>query len=117
MGFAVKIARAVTVNVEAAHSDEHGRIHGHSYLVECWTEADIDLPAFETEVRKQARRVDHTTLENSIGGCTMEALGSWFMARRYGPADDVRLCRVVVRRPTLGYVVMVEPRGIEPLTS
>jgi 6-pyruvoyl-tetrahydropterin synthase len=92
------------VNVEAAHCDDNGRMHGHSYLVECWTTAEWDLPAFERVVREAADRVDHTVLEASVGGSTMEALGTWFMQFDYGGG---RLSRVVVRRPTLGYVVEV----------
>jgi 6-pyruvoyl-tetrahydropterin synthase len=105
----MKIERAVTVNVEAAHHDDDGRLHGHSYLVECWTTTEQDLPAFERAVREVSSRVDHTVLESSIGGRTMEALGIWFLQWNYGPAGDVRLSRVVVRRPTLGYAVEVRP--------
>lgn len=94
------ILRAVTVNVEAAHSDSNGRLHGHSYLVECWTGLDVDLPTFEARMRQLASSVDHTTLETRIGAPTMEALGEWFL--RSGG-----LVKVVVRRPTLGYLVEV----------
>jgi hypothetical protein len=100
MGHKVKIRRAVTVNVEAAHRDTDGKIHGHSYLVECWTLVDIDLVAFEAIARNAAALVDHTMLEDSIGGTSMETMAAWFMAR-----PELQLCRVIIRRPTLGLVV------------
>lgn len=103
------IERAVTVNVEAAHCDEQGKLHGHSYLVECWTTQACCLAAFEQSVREAARAVDHTALEASVGHPSMEALGAWFLGRQYRGGDGVPLVlsRVVVRRPTLGYVVEV----------
>lgn len=94
--------RAVTVNVEAAHHDEQGRIHGHSYLVECWTAAEQDLVAFERTMRDRAALVDHTLLEASIGATSMEALAAWFLQH-----TEPALSRVIVRRPTLGYAVEI----------
>lgn len=97
----MKIARAVTVNVEAAHMGSDGRMHGHSYLVECWTPHECCLIALEQRMRDLARLVDHTALEASVGRPDMESLGAWFLR------SNDRLSRVVVRRPTLGYVVEV----------
>lgn len=97
----MKIERAVTVNVEAAHYDRAGKLHGHSYLVECWTDKDMDLPQLEAIARADASHVDHTELGDAIGAPTMEALGEWFLAN-----CDL-YTRIVVRRPTLGFVVEV----------
>jgi 6-pyruvoyl-tetrahydropterin synthase len=98
------IERAVTVNVEAAHRDADGRMHGHSYLVECWSVVDWDLPVFERRARDIASLVDHTVLEASVGDSTMEALAHWFLGQ-----TALHLTRVVVRRPTLGYLVEARP--------
>ena len=94
----VKIERAVTVNVEAAHRHKDGRLHGHSYTVECWTDRDIDLVDFEAMAREAASVADHSVLEQTIGAPSMEAMAGWFLER-------LGLTRVVVRRPTLGYAV------------
>lgn len=99
----MKIERAVTVNVEAAHYDRAGKLHGHSYLIECWTDVEIDLPQFEAHACADAARVDHTELGASIGAPTMEALGEWFISQ------SSLYTRIVVRRPTLGFVVEVRP--------
>ena len=92
------ILRAVTVNVEAAHMDVDGRIHGHSYTVECWTASEVDLSQFQRDMRALAANIDHTKLESSVGDPSMEAMAKWF-------ADRASLDRVVVRRPTLGCIV------------
>jgi hypothetical protein len=45
--------------------------------------------------------VDHTLLNDSIGGTTMEHMAGWLLERfAFLPAT-----KVVVRRPTLGYAV------------
>jgi 6-pyruvoyl-tetrahydropterin synthase len=95
------ILRAVTVNVEAAHRDTAGRLHGHSYLVECWTERDVDLADFQIQMRELAASVDHSLLEDSLGGPRMEDIAAWFLASG--------LARVIVRRPTLGCIVEMTP--------
>jgi hypothetical protein len=105
----MKIERSVTVNVEAAHRDEKGQIHGHSYLIQCWTDVPCCLVDFEKIVREAASRVDHSVLECSVGSPNMEALGEFFMKFTYGRAAGitVKLTRVVVSRPTLGMTVEV----------
>jgi 6-pyruvoyl-tetrahydropterin synthase len=96
------IEQAVTFAIEAAHlSETDTRLHGHSYVVEIWTTALRDFVAFEAEVQAVRSAVDHTLLNDSIGGTTMEHLAEWLLTRfAFLPAT-----RVVVRRPTLGYVV------------
>lgn len=89
---------AVTANIECAHRDSLGRIHGHSYLVEVWTPAGADLMTLDSFVRGIVGTVDHSMLEDSIGGQRMEDIAEWFLAKV--PAAT----RIVVRRPTLGYV-------------
>jgi 6-pyruvoyl-tetrahydropterin synthase len=98
----VKIEQAVTFNVEAAHlSPGDDRLHGHSYSVEVWTAHLRDLDALTQEVAAVRALVDHTLLNDSIGGTTMEHLAEWLLDRFAAlPAS-----RVVIRRPTLGFVV------------
>lgn len=88
---------AVTVNLECAHRDSLGRTHGHSYLVEVWQEAGADLIALDTFVRGIAGSVDHSTLEDSVGGPRMEDIAGWFLER------VPTALRVVIRRPTIGF--------------
>lgn len=90
---------AVTVNLECAHKDEVGRIHGHSYLVEVWRPAGPDLVVFASRIREIADVVDHTMLEDSVDDPNMEGIAVWFL-RQIPEAS-----RIVIRRPTLGYVV------------
>ena len=89
---------AVTTNLECAHRDADGTIHGHSYLVEVWFPAGPDLAELHLLVKQLAAQVDHTMLETSIGATTMEAIAAWFL-------HAAKAARVVVRRPTLGYAV------------
>jgi 6-pyruvoyl-tetrahydropterin synthase len=96
------IEQAVTFAIEAAHLTEgDARLHGHSYVIEVWTAALRDFVALEAEAQSVRAAVDHTLLNDSIGGTTMEHLAVWLLARfAFLPAS-----RIVVRRPTLGYVV------------
>ena len=96
MGYSV-IEVAVTTNVECSHRDAHGRIHGHSYVVEVWTPAGPDMPALATLLREIAGPVDHSMLEDSIGSTLMEDMAIWFLER------VPNATRVIVRRPTLGF--------------
>lgn len=101
MGHPLRIERSVTVNAECAHYDAGGALHGHSYVVECWTPEEVDMVSFAGSVRAVAAKVDHTLLEQSVGDPTMESLGIWFLDQ------DSRMSRVVVRRPTIGFAVEV----------
>jgi 6-pyruvoyl-tetrahydropterin synthase len=92
-----RIEVAVSTNLECAHRDPDGRIHGHSYMVEVWTPAGADLPALAAQVHALASGVDHTMLKDSIGSPRMEGVAAWFLARVPGAT------RVIVRRPTLGF--------------
>jgi 6-pyruvoyl-tetrahydropterin synthase len=96
------IEQAVTFSIEAAHlSEGDSRLHGHSYVVEVWTATLRDFAALEAQVQAVRTAVDHTLLNDSIGGTTMEHMAEWLLTRfAFLPAT-----RVVVRRPTLGYVV------------
>jgi len=88
---------AVKTNVEAAHTDAVGRVHGHSYVVEVWFGEGADLVTLAAFVRDTATEVDHSMLENSIGSSKMESLAAWFLSKI--PLS----VRVVVSRPTLGF--------------
>jgi len=100
------IEQAVTFSIEAAHlTDGDPRLHGHSYVIEVWTSRPRDFAALEIEVQSVRSAVDHTLLNESIGGTTMEHLAQWLLDRfAFLPAT-----RVVVRRPTLGYLVEARP--------
>ena len=102
------IEHAVTFSIEAAHRSEGDpRLHGHSYLVEVWTATLRDFAALEQAVQAVRSAVDHTLLNDSIGGTTMEHMAEWLFARfAFLPAT-----KVVVRRPTLGYAVEVRHTG------
>lgn len=88
---------SATTNVECAHRDADGVIHGHSYEVEVFWMRGADLVALDARLASVAKAVDHTMLEESIGGNRMEDLVLWFLQRI---PDAVR---VIVRRPTLGF--------------
>ena len=96
------IEQAVTFAIEAAHRSEgDSRLHGHSYVVEVWTADLRDFPSLEAEVQAVRSIVDHSLLNDSIGGTTMEHMAMWLLERfAFLPAT-----RIIVRRPTLGYVV------------
>jgi 6-pyruvoyl-tetrahydropterin synthase len=103
------IEQSVTFSIEAAHrSADDPRLHGHSYLVEVWTARLRDFAVLEAEVQAVRSAVDHTFLNDSIGGTTMEHMAEWLLERfAFLPAT-----KVVVRRPTLGYAVEVrQPAG------
>ena len=88
---------AVMANVECAHRDEGGRVHGHSYIVEVWFPCGPCLMTLNKFVTSAANVVDHTMLEDSVGSPRMEAVAAWFLDKL--PAST----RGVVRRPTLGF--------------
>lgn len=90
---------AVTANLECAHCDEMGRVHGHSYWVEAWFAEGPDLVTLNESFRNAAARVDHTMLEDSIGANRMEDIAAWFLLIL------PQAKRIVVRRPTLGFIV------------
>jgi hypothetical protein len=93
---------AVTTNVEAAHRDDFGRLHGHSYTVP----SGPDMVALSQFVTGVMSSVDHSLLEESIGGTRMEDIAVWCLAK------VPTATRVVVRRPTLG--LSVEARRSAP---
>ena len=92
----------VTVNLECAHTALDGRLHGHSYLVECWTHRNTDLDEYYSEVNAIASQLDHTELEKTINPPTMEEIAHWFFNQ------ISHLCEVVVIRPTLGFKVSLK---------
>lgn len=102
---------AVTVNLECAHRDALGRIHGHSYVTEAWFSAGPDLVALSEHVKAVAAQVDHTMLEDSVGAPRMEDIASWFL--RQIPAA----VRIVVRRPTLGLIVQATNAQENPIAQ
>ncbi len=100
----------VTSNIEAAHASFDTRtqtqtLHGHSYVAEFWFAAGPDLPTMKVCWDTICGLVDHTQLETSVGASTMEALAAWLLQRAaiIGTAN-IQAIKVVVRRPTLGFV-------------
>lgn len=89
---------AVTTNLECAHRDMDGGLHGHSYVVELWFAAGPDLAQFAALARRIAEPLDHTLLDDSLGSSRMEDIATYFL-------QETSAHRVVVRRPTLGYAV------------
>lgn len=76
------IEQAVTFSIEAAHLTEGDvRLHGHSYVIEVWTAKLRDFPTLEAEVQAIRSLIDHTMLNESIGGTTMEHLAEWLLQR------------------------------------
>jgi 6-pyruvoyl-tetrahydropterin synthase len=79
LGIAV-IEQAITFAIEAAHQSEGDpRLHGHSYVVEVWTAKLRDFTTMDTEVQAVRSTVDHTFLNESIGGATMENLAECYL--------------------------------------
>lgn len=103
----MKISRAVTVNIEAAHySSYDSRVHGHSYMVAVYSDATshMELPHLEAEVMKVRNVLDHQTL-NDHGLSTMEDIAKFF-------ADNLQhlpITKIVVERPSLKYIVEYVP--------
>ena len=88
----------VTVNVEVAHTDAAGRVHGHSYIIEVWYPEGADLVTLAAFTKDAASGIDHTMLEDSIGSPKMEAMACWFLTKL------PTAIRVTVKRPTLGFL-------------
>jgi hypothetical protein len=102
------IERAITFNVEAAHlSPSDPRLHGHSYLVKVWTDATnpADFHAIQGAVEPIHKTLDHSYLNDSMGGTTMEHMAEWVLNRLPG----LPVTRVQVIRPTLGFEVEARP--------
>jgi hypothetical protein len=78
-----------------------------SYLVEVWSSTLRDFKTMETEVDAVRSFVDHTFLNDSIVGTTMEYLAQWLLAR----FAFLLATKVIVRQPTLGYAVEARPEA------
>lgn len=104
----MKSERSVSFNVEAAHlSPSDPRLHGHSYIVKVWTDASeaADFHAIQGAVEPIRRTLDHSYLNDSMGGTTMEHMAEWVLKRLPG----LPVTRVQVTRPTLGFEVEARP--------
>jgi len=103
----MKMESAVTVNLECAHYDAvRKQLHGHSYLVEIWFESGPDIEMAKTAIGQITDIIDHTCLDESIGGPRMEDIAQWVFDRAslIGNAG-MKITKVLVKRPTLGYIV------------
>jgi len=106
------------VNIEAAHftpfggeDDARRQIHGHSYLVRAWVEAEPgveDLDRLREDLTAASLPLDHALLNEveGLSGPSMEAVAD-FVAQRLAPLWP-GLRKVSVARPTLGYEVIRE---------
>ncbi|WP_429912031.1 6-pyruvoyl trahydropterin synthase family protein [Glycocaulis sp.] len=106
------------VNIEAAHftpfgaeDDARRQIHGHSYLVRAWVQAEPgveDLDRLREDLSTAAAPLDHALLNEveGLAGPSMEAIAD-FVAQRLTPLWP-GLRKVSVARPTLGYEVVRE---------
>lgn len=103
----MKMQSAITVNLECAHYDILSRrLHGHSYLVEVWFEAGPNLDVAKLAISEITNLIDHTCLDESVGGPNMEDIAKWVFERvsLIGTAN-LKITKVVVKRPTLGFIV------------
>lgn len=105
-------------HIEAAHftafgadDDARRKIHGHSYYVRAWVEAEPgveDLDQLRDDLVTAAAPLDHALLNEveGLSGPSMEAIAD-FVAGRLKPSWP-RLRKVSVARPSLGYEVVRE---------
>ncbi len=95
---------AVSFGLECAHRDTlTGNLHGHSYAVTVWFTADprADIECLASAVRQVGKLVDHSQLEESVGGARMEDIAAWLMSRMCLLAS-IEPTRINVSRPSLG---------------
>ena len=91
---------ASTVAVEVAHLGTDGVMHGHSLLLEAWTDQRTCLDAWKARLSRVADEITGE-LERTIGARTFEDVGVFVLA-------SVPECtRVIVRLPTKGHLVEV----------
>jgi 6-pyruvoyl-tetrahydropterin synthase len=95
---------AVSFGLECAHrAPVTGKLHGHSYAVTVWFTADerADIECLAAAVKKIGAMVDHTELEESVGGARMEDIANWLMPRMC-LLVQIEPTRINVSRPSLG---------------
>lgn len=83
-------------------------LHGHDYQIETWFEAGPDLDAARVAVGEILGIIDHTQLEESVGGPRMEDIAAWILPR-VSILCGIVIARVVVLRPLLGFRVEARP--------
>jgi 6-pyruvoyl-tetrahydropterin synthase len=96
---------AVTFGLECAHKAPlTGRLHGHSYKVTLWFRADprADIDCLASSIKTIGALVDHTMLEESVGGPRMEDVARWLM-ERLKLLQGIEPVEIIVSRPSLGY--------------
>jgi 6-pyruvoyl-tetrahydropterin synthase len=99
----------VTTQIECAHRDAlTGGVHGHSYTIETWFEAGPHLVMTHLAVKTITDLIDHTMLDDSVGGPQMEDIAKWVLPR-VSLLAALDVTRVVVRRPSLGFAVQITP--------
>ena len=92
------ILRASTVPLEIAHLGQDGVMHGHSLLIEAWTDHPVDLDVWRDRMNDATARFEGQ-LERTIGGRTFEDVAEAVLAAL------PECVRVTVRLPTRGHVV------------
>ena len=96
----VKFMRAVTVPLKIRHLGDDGVLHGHSLLLEVWTDRIVCLDAWRASVASRLAHIEGQ-LETTISGRTFEDVAE---AALKALPDAVR---AVVRIPTRGHAVEV----------
>jgi hypothetical protein len=96
----VRIARAVTVEVEVAYRGTDGALHGHSLTVEVWTDRPCCPDAWKARVVEALSEAEVSVLGTpctpleGLAAAALDAIPEAFKA--------------VVRLPTRGHVVECE---------
>jgi 6-pyruvoyl-tetrahydropterin synthase len=101
----------VTHTISCAHVGGPIRkhaMHGHDYQIEVWFTAGPDLDMAREAIGAVLQFIDHTQLEESIGGCRMEDIAAWVLPR-VAIVNPLDVTRVVVARPLLGFRVEATP--------
>jgi hypothetical protein len=92
------VRRATTIALEIAHFGENGVLHGHTMMLEAWTDRNTCLDAWQELIRQRTAHIEGQ-LEQTIGGRTFEDVA--VAALKVLP----EAVRVVVRLPSRGHVV------------
>jgi hypothetical protein len=94
----MKFLRAATISLEVAHMGLDGILHGHSLVVEVWTENELCLDAWRARIEERTAYIEGQ-LEKTISGRTFEDVAVAILSAL------PEAVRVIVTVPTLGHRV------------
>lgn len=97
----VKISTGVDGIICAAHEDECGKMHGHTWEVVAWFGAGDDAQVHKNSLSLALESLDHSVLPKHL--CSGEALGAEILERL-----GERCYRVLISRPKEGIHAMAE---------